>query len=170
LKVHFGKDNNEITLYSNYLGLVTTDKTIEDIKNGDVTPNTDLDLSTDAVFLSERTRYLDDLEKRTPNNSWAILSTKNYQIYENEITHCYEFYSIDKKSIDSSITKNSGMNILKIDDNRFVYSIPYNGIYTYNAQTMKTDKILDATNDEELKLEKIENNLLYYDNKTIPIG
>ena len=170
MKVHFGKDNNGITLYSNYLGFVTTDKTIDDIKNGDVTPNTDLDLSNDAVFLSERTRYLDDIEKRTPNNSWAKLSTKNYQIYENEVTHCYEFYSIDKKSIDSSITKNSGMNILSIDDNRFVYSIPFNGIYTYNAQTVKTDKILNATNDEELKLEKVQDNILYYDNKTMPIG
>ena len=169
-KLHFGGNNNGITIYSNYQGYITNDVTMDDLRNGKVPPNTDLDIKNDAVFFAEKLRYLDELGKRNPDNNWAAATTKLFQVHENEETHSFDFYSIDRKSIDSSINKTNGMKILKLDDSRFVYNIPYDGIYIYNAQTLKTEKILQGTNDEELKLEKIENNILYYDNKTLPIG
>ena len=169
-KLHFGGNNNGITIYSNYQGYITNDVTMDDLRNGKVPPNTDLDIKNDAVFFAEKLRYLDELGKRNPDNNWAAATTNLFQVHENEETHSFDFYSIDRKSIDSSINKTNGMKILKLDDSRFVYNIPYDGIYIYNAQTLKTEKILQGTNDEELKLEKIENNILYYDNKTLPIG
>jgi len=169
-KLHFGGNNNGITIYSNYQGYITNDITMDDLKEGNVPPNTDLDIKNDAIFFAEKIRYLDDMGKREANNSWSEISTNTYQVYKNEETHCFDFYSIGSKSIDSSINQNNGMKLLSLDDNRFVYNIPYDGIYLYNAQTLKTEKILEGTNSEELKLEKIENNILYYDNKTIPIG
>ena len=169
-KLHFGGNNNGITIYSNYQGYITNDVTMDDLRNGKVPPNTDLDIKNDAVFFAEKLRYLDELGKRNPDNNWAAATTKLFQVHENEETHSFDFYSIDRKSIDSSINKTNGMKILKLDDSRFVYNIPYDGIYIYNAQTLKTEKILQGSNDEELKLEKIENNILYYDNKTLPIG
>lgn len=170
LRVHFGKGNNGITIYSNFQGNITTDITMEDLKNGSVPPNTDLDIKTDAVFFAEKVRYLDEVGKRNAKNSWACATTSSYQVYDNNETHSFDFYSIDKKSIDSSINKNAGMKVLSLDDNRFVYNIPYDGIYLYNAQTLKTEKILQGSKTDELKLEKIENNVLYYDGKTLPIG
>ena len=169
-KVHFGGNNNGITIYSNYQGSITNDVTMDDLKGGKVPPNTDLDIKNDAIFFAEKLRYLDELGKRNPNNNWAAATTKLFQVHENEETHSFDFYSIDRKSIDSSINKSNGMKILKLDDTRFVYNIPYDGIFIYNAQTLKIEKIVQGSNDEELKLEKIENNTLYYDNKTLPIG
>lgn len=168
--VHFGSSNNGITIYSNYQGYITTDITMDDLKEGNIPPNTDLDIKTDAIFFSEKVRYLDEIGKRNANNNWAAAATKLFMVHENEETHSYEFYSIDRKSIDSSINKNAGTKVLSLDDARFVYNVPYDGIYLYNAQTLKTEKILQGSGDEELKLEKIENNVLYYDNKTLPIG
>ena len=169
-RVHFGQSNNGVTIYSNYQGKITSDITMDDLRNGKVPPNTKLDIKTDAVFYSEKIRFLNERGKRIPDNAGAYLTTREYQVYKNEDNHSFDFYSITKNSIDSSLNKHNGMVLLKLDDVRFVYSIPYEGIYIYNAQTLKTDKIYQGTNDTELKLEKIENNILYYDGKTLEIG
>lgn len=167
-KVTFAKDNNGITIYSNYLGKITEDTTMDDLKKGDVPVNVDLEISTDAISWSEMLRFLDETDHRRTNNSSAYISTSKFQVIKNDSTNSYDFYSIDKASFDSSITINKGMDILKYNETQFVYSIPNKGIYLYDASNLNTITLLTGTDD--FNIEKIENNYIYYDGKTLKIG
>ena len=172
--VTFGKYTNTIKIYRNYLGKITPESSVEDLIDGNVPINISTQFNEDLIFETEKVRYgidigyrgafireIKDLNVSTLTDKYAAISQKD--------TNVVNFFSTKKTSIDSSITYFRGMKVLKFTDTVFVYNIPNKGIYYYNAENATTTTIIEGEND--FSLEKIENNVLYYDNgKTLNLG
>ena len=159
-------NNNGITIYSNFQGQITEDIAMKDIKENKKTPtNVYTQLNKNLVYETEIKRYSQDEIYRSPYDQAYLIQTDLYTVIEKNESYC--FYSRNKENIDSILNINNLTNMLDYNDTTFIYGIKDDGIYMYNAQNMKLTKILDGKGN--FNLEKIENDIIYYDNTSIKI-
>ena len=153
-----------LTIYSNFIGHITDNITIDDLKNGGSIPtNIFIQLSKNSVLNTESMRLSEDEFYRNPYDELSFLKTNEYSItFENNI---YLFYSNDKKNIDSEIIINNLTNMVNYNDYIFIYGVKNEGLFSYNAKNLEKKQIVKGTG--EFKIEKIEENKIYYDNKVI---
>ena len=77
------------------------------------------------------------------------------------------FFSVDKTQIDSELEVTNITNMLEYNTSTFIYGVKDEGIYKYDAKNMKLEKVYKGQG--EFNLEKIENNILYYDNTSLQL-
>ena len=167
-EVDFGKNskNNGIKIYSNFQGNITDDKTIEDIKNSKQIPaNVYTNLDQNLVFKTEISRYTQDDFYRNPYDNIELLKTDEYSIMSEQ--NRYLFYSRNKENIDSQLVINDFTNILKYNEYTFIYGVKNVGIFMYNSKTLEKRQLLEG--EGNFNIEKIENDIIYYDGKQIKI-
>lgn len=159
-------NNNGITIYSNFEGQITEDIAMKDIKeNKKIPTNVNTQLDKNLVYETEIKRYSQDEMYRNPYDKAYFIQTSLYTVIERDSN--YYFYSRDKENIDSNIEINNLTNMLMYNETTFIYGIKDDGIYMYDAKDMKLNKILDGKGN--FNLEKIENDIIYYDNTSIKI-
>lgn len=159
-----------VNVYSNYIGKVNTEKTLEEIiQNEEQMPEGMYFTNQDLVFMNEQDR-ISKLPDYSANNNYkqkTILNTsKKYKAYKNYETDQIYFISINKNSANSELREDIYMGIW-YEDNEFIYSIQGKGIYKYNANTHTYSTITEGRDNFEIK--KIESNKLYYDEKVIEL-
>lgn len=164
--------NNGITIYNNYEGKIAEDASIEDIKNGKSLPkNIFTELDKNMIFLSEQTRVKTDDARRNPSNYDENLNNSKYiLIYsksENGGYNKIRFYSKDKNFIDSELKEQYINGIYKLDNDSYMFNIEGKGIYKYIPQNAELQIIIEGNS--QFKVNKVENNIIYYDNSQINI-
>lgn len=168
LEVKFGVANgNGLIVYSNYKGKVTSTTTIDDIKNKNIPLNVTTKFDKDLIEQSEESRITQDTENRSPNEDCYLLKTKTYTVLNSQNSNI-DFYSIKKDTIDSELTIADFTGIYSLNDYVFVYGVTNDGIYVYDAQSLKRVKIVSGI-DESFTITKVENNIVYYDNTSIEV-
>lgn len=165
-------ENNGITIYNNFNGQITENTSLDDIKNGNEIPsNVYVELGQNLIFMSEQKRVTTDDTRRNPPNYNENLNTSKYVLIymtvNDEKFYDVRFYSKDKKNIDSELKVQYVNNIYKINDSSYVYNIEGKGIYKYTPENLNLQIIIEGN--EPFKINKIENNIIYYDNTQINI-
>ena len=156
--------NNGITIYSNFQGYITDSITIDDLKQNKQMPaNVYTKLDTNLIFNEEMNRETEDYFNRNPYDEAYVIQTDSYTVRKND--NDYLFFSRDKSKIDSIVTINDLTNMVSYNQNIFVYGVKNDGIYTYNAEQMKLNKIVEGQGN--FNIEKIEDNIIYYDGTKI---
>lgn len=174
-EIKLGTQKNGIYIYENYKGLITKDITIEDIMQGKEIPNNIyINKDKNIIEKNERIRATEEIEKMIPttsglNNEHELYSssTKYSGVYDN-VNKKICFYSLDKEYYDSEITNVENMTqIYNLSDYEFVYGVKNDGIYYYNVINKNKQKIVSSSTNCEI--EKVENNIIYYDTTKIEI-
>lgn len=108
-----------------------------------------------------------------PNDADTYLSSKYAEkSVTNEDGKKYNiaFFSIDGSNPDSELSKNIyASTTYWYDDDNFIYSIDYQGIYIYNATTRETKTIVSGTDKFEVTNFDYVNKILTYDGKDVKI-
>ena len=157
-------NNNGITIYSNFQGYITDSITIDDLKQNKQMPaNVYTRLDTNLIFNEEMNRETQDYFNRNPYDEAYVTQTDSYTVRKNN--NAYSFFSRDKSKIDSILMINDLTNMLSYNQNIFVYGVKNEGIYTYNAEQMRLNKIVEGQGN--FNIEKIEDNIIYYDGTKI---
>lgn len=184
VKIQFNAGNqNGIVLYRNYLGKITNDTDISEVKNGTKTlPNNIYFENKNLIYEVEKTRYYGSYQFDSAYNSYILsyhdTRTKFPKLMEDTTKNDYknksnQFFVIRYGNLAyvSSIKNeyppfqiDSVLSTLWIDDTHLVYSIDGNGIFTYNAMTRENKKILSEVEGISLVINKYENGILTYDN------
>ena len=174
-EISFGNNiKNGITIYNNFMGNVTEDISIDDIKNNKkLTQNTYLNLERNLVFDDELGRANEDFYTRIAIDTEDIekgkfAQSKEFTVYYNDTYSSYTFYSINKNYPDFEIRVQNATSICSLTDNLFVYGVSNDGIYVADAYTMKNAKILNV--DGECIIDRVENNTIYYDNTSVQVA
>ena len=162
-------DIGSITVYKNYNGKVTKDITVADIRNNKELPkNINLSLDVNFVMISEIYREQNDSRFRKPWDKAETILTEKYAVFLYEDENKCDFYSTDKQNIDSTLEIDGLNNIYNLNDEIFVYSIQGKGIYIYNAVTKETREIVSGS--DTFKINKVENNTIYYDKTQVTLS
>lgn len=180
LRVQFNyTTKNGITLYHNYKGEILEGITLQDlVENPELKPDyIYLELSEDLVHETERIRYQEHKFLRDPNvqegedeadsnndtDSFLLMVTPSEEGYTNlkVLSKTGEYPRAELKNV------NLIHSYLWFDDTHLLYSIEQKGIYLYDCETRQTYTILEGK--EDFTLQKIEDNVLTYDNKTLEI-
>lgn len=157
-----------IIVYNNYGGKITNDISMQDIKNNKTFPKyVNVSLGENLVKIAEVDRVQEDSRNRTPWDMTETLLTNKYAVFLYEDESKCEFYSTNKENIDSVLEINGLNNIYTLNDEVFIYSIQGKGIYAYNAPNKETSEIVSGS--ETYKIDKVENNIIYYDNTQITL-
>lgn len=123
------------------------------------------------IIEQELTRRMEKSE--IPNDTGTYLSTKYAEkstINEDGKKYDIAFFSIDGSNPDSELSKNIYASATYwYDDDNFIYSIDYQGIYVYNATTRETKTIVSGTDKFEVTNFDYANKILTYDGKDIKI-
>lgn len=155
-------NNNGITIYKNFQGQITEDISIDDLKSNKKVPvNVNVQLNNNLVLETEIGRITQDEFYRNPYDEAFLIQTELYTVIEKNNSYC--FYSRNKENIDSSLNINNFTNMLNYSDTIFIYGVKDDGIYMYNAKDTNLTKIIDGKG--EFNLEKVENNMIYFDGK-----
>lgn len=164
-EVTFGAPkNNGITIYNNFKGNVTNDITIEDIReNKKIPANVYTKLETNLVYDMEGDRTQADNFNRNPYDEAYLVQTNEYTVRRSE--NNYSFYSRNKNKIDSLLAISNLTNMISYDEHTFIYGVKNDGIYIYDAEQMKTNKVVEGQGN--FNIEKLEENVIYYDGKQI---
>lgn len=158
--------NNGLTLYSNFIGQVTEDVSMEDIiKNKEMPVNVHGKLEKNLVLQAEEERVSRDETSRSPYINVAKAETDEYVVLEEN--NIYQFLSTNKDKIDSELAVLNLTNIISHGQNIFIYGVKDDGIYAYNAETMQLIKLLQGKG--EFNIINIEDNRIYYDNSFIQL-
>lgn len=161
--------NNNFTIrfYNNYTGNVTNDKTIQDIKENKVLPAfVNVSFNENMVNIAEQIRISADDLSRNPLAYEGTIRNEEYTVYLQE-DRC-DFYSRDKKNIDSIINVTGLNNIYQLTDTVFVYSIEKKGIFVYEASKMQTTQIVSGT--DNYKINEVKDNTIYYDETSVTVN
>lgn len=160
-------DNNGITLYKNFDGEIK-----EEIKNGKVIKNICTSFDKNLVFETEKERAIADIMQRKPVDVLEELNTNDYvvsySIMPNNTYQNITFYSRNKEKVDIELKDFAVNSIYKIDDKNFIYTISNLGIYSFNIDEQRYKTIIEGN--EEFKINRIENNTIFYDGKYIEIN
>ena len=174
-EISFGNNiKNGITIYNNFIGNVTEDISIDDIKTNKKLPqNTYLNLERNLVFDDELDRANEDIYTREPMDivdveKGKFAQNEEFSVYYNDAYNVYTFYSIYKNYPDFELRVQNATGIYKLTDNLFVYGIANDGIYVANAYTMQNAKIIDV--EGECIIDRVENNTIYYDNTSVQVA
>lgn len=174
-EISFGNDEkNGITIYNNFIGNITNDISIDDIKNEKVLPaNTYLNLETNLVFYDELERANGELFNREPLvtedfEKGKFAQSDEYTVYFDEIYNVYTFYSIYKNNPDFELRVQNVTGIYKLTNNLFVYGVANDGLYVVDCYKMQSAKIINV--DGECIIDRVENNTIYYDNTMVKVS
>ncbi len=158
-----------IQIYNNYNGRITNDTTVADIKNNKNLPKyVNMSLNENLVNRAEVYRIQNDSRSRQPWDQTETILTEKYAVFLYADENRCDFYSTDKQNIDSTLEDNGLNNIYKLNEEIFIYSVQGKGIYAYNASTTEKREIVSGS--DTFKVNKVENNIIYYDNKQIAIN
>ena len=165
--------NNGMTVYNNYIGKITKETSIDDIKKEKVLPSgTYLSLSNNLVFIDETDRALNDYLLRNPysyvENTNKFILSEDYAVKYNDIYNEYEFYKRDKEGSDFSIRVTNSTGIFELTNKLFVYGVKNDGIYVIDVTNRNTSKIISSNGD--CIINKVEDNVIYYDDTSIQIS
>lgn len=176
IKIQFNITNNHgLIIYNNYIGKFDENITKESIMQGNGNaPEYLFFEDIDLVYENEMERYENkkiyyeedgDIEyteeNLNSNNKIALKYTRTDEGIKN-----IGFIFKEKDYPNSEILKNQNItSYLWLDDYQFIYGIKEKGIFIYNAQTRTTKTVIEGN--EKYSLKKIENNILFYDEKNI---
>lgn len=173
-EINFGQNvNNGITIYNNYKGYITEDISIDDIKNNKQLPaNSYLNLERNIVFDEELDRAFFNFYNRNPFDETDLTKgnfaqSSEYTVYYNNIYSQYTFFSVNEDKPDFEIRVQNATGIYNLTDNLFVYGVTNDGIYMIDTNTSNISKIINDTGN--CIIDKVEDNIIYYDNTSIPI-
>ena len=100
------------------------------------------------------------------SNKYVMLANFNEDIKAFNIA----FYSIDGTNADSELDKDIyASQTYWYDDENFIYSVNYKGIYMYNVTTRETKTIATGTDEFEITNFDYANKILTYDGKDVKI-
>lgn len=158
--------NNGVTVYKNCKGELA-----EQIKGGSVPANVYTNLDTDLVFQYEDNRVMQDMMYRHPVDPIEELYTEDYVVIYEQTTdggmQNIRFFSRNKEKIDLELKDIYINSIYKLDENNYIYAIYGRGIYRFNIETHEYQTIIEGN--QSFNINKIENNIIYYDNTQIEI-
>ena len=163
-----------ITIYNNFIGNITEDISMEDVKTNKTLPqNTYLNLEVNLVFYDELERTNGEIFTRDPLDienlqKGKFAQSKEFSVYYNDTYSSYTFYSINKNYPDFEFRAQNATGIYSLNNNLFVYGVTNDGIYVVNAYTMQNAKIIDV--EGECIIDRVENNTIYYDNTSIKVS
>lgn len=168
--------NQGITLYKNYTGYITENKTISEITEEELPNNLYIDVNYDLVYLKEIQRveeiqnymYYDSQSKEGKSEEELKNYSSKFYYYEdnsNELPKI-KFVSINKEYPNFEMEANVDSYIWK-DDYIYIYSIKQKGIYMLNLKDRKIVTIKEGT--ENFKLKEYNSGILKYDDKAIKI-
>ena len=161
-------------MYNNFKGNITEDISIDNIKKDKVLPsNTYLNLERNLVFDDELSRANEEIITRDPYDieemdKGKFAQSEEYSVYFNEVYNVYTFYSINKSNPDFEIRVQNVTGIYKLTNNLFVYGVANDGIYIVDAYRMQKSKLKD--DDGQCIIDKVEDNIIYYDDKMVQIN
>ena len=174
-EISFGNNiKNGITLYNNFKGNITENISIDNIKKDKVLPsNTYLNLERNLVFDDELSRANEEIITRDPYDveemdKGKFAQSEEYSVYFGEVYNVYTFYSINKSNPDFEIRVQNVTGIYKLTNNLFVYGVANDGIYIVDAYRMQKSKLKDV--DGQCIIDKVEDNIIYYDDKMVQIN
>lgn len=173
-KVSYNKGEfNGVTFYLNYPGIVYDGKTVKELVSSNVELPKRIEIQVekknDIFYLQESSRLLmedyykhammEEEESETSNKSSKFIMVNTKESGTSNI----KIISKDGKYPDNEFSDYTDINSwLWIDDAVAFYSIKNQGIYVYNAETKWYGKILEGT--EEYDLKEYKDNVLTYDN------
>ena len=161
--------NSGIYLYQNYKGDFNLNKNEKNVYIK----------GTDLVFEEELNRSTNDDLRRNQTGDTSFLQpddiSNNFTVYTRGKLASGEtgfkgitFLSKNEQYPDTELDRTLVVSSYKwYDDNNFVYSIDYDGIYVYNCVT-KTNALIDEV-DEKIKINSIVGNTITY-NETLEIN
>lgn len=166
------ENKDGIHLYSNYLGLQKDEDIQKLVDSGKV----HVDTKTNLIFESELKRlsaekdleysylnYMNNLETDKPKSNSFY-----YRVYKYDDGSIYKvsFLSKDKTNANNEL-KESMNSYIWYNDTIFLYGKAQDGIYAYDVVNRKSEKLLEGTDNFEIKT--IEDGKLKYDNKSVQI-
>ena len=174
-EISFGNNiKNGITIYNNFIGNVTEDISIDDVKTNKTLPqNTYLNLERNLVFDDELSRANGEMFTRDPLDienlqKGKFAQSEEISVYYNGTYSSYTFYSINKSYPDFELRVQNATGIYSLNNNLFVYGVTNDGIYVVDAYTMQNAKVINV--DGECIIDRVENNTIYYDNTSIQVS
>lgn len=165
-----------VILYNNYKGKAYGNIAFEGILNNEQEiPNNIFIENKDLVFETEivRVNTLDDTSKNNNYKSSIVLNTSEvFKIYKTTLESNKELYKIRFISINNQYPNSELREVISkgiwYDNYNFIYSIKNKGIYIYNVQTRTYITLIEG-NDEYI-IQSINENILYYDEKSIEVN
>lgn len=159
-------DNNGVTVYKNCKGQL-----MDEIKKGNSIGNLYTNLDNDLVVEKEISRIVGEEMMRNPVDPITELDTDKYSFICSKTANGgyldVKLYSKDKKSIDIELKDKYINNIFKFDENNYIYSVEGRGIYRLDINRRQYQTIVEGQ--DAFKINKIENNIIYYDGKQIEV-
>ncbi len=159
---------NGLYVYNNYEGTIYNEKTFSSLNKENVTIDSKhlVLKNTDLVYETEKARidkYIFDSSNPLVNENFGLVFTSVYDVQAKnyEITGL-NIVSRNKDIPNSSINKQVTTPTI-IDKTRFIYGISNDGIYVYDVNTCKTEKIISGLGNFEITSYK--DNILKYDGK-----
>ncbi len=164
-EVTFGtKNNNGITIYSNFQGYITEDLTIDDVREEKKIPaNIYTKLDNNLVYSEESYRANQNYINRNSYDQGYFVQTNEYTV--TKIDNTYKFYSRDERKMDSILTINNLTSMINYGETIFIFGVSNDGIYIYNAETKELINIIKGNG--KFNITNIDNRTIYYDNTSI---
>ena len=114
---------------------------------------------------------MQDMMYRHPVDPIEELYTEDYVVIYEQTTdggmQNIRFFSRNKEKIDLELKDIYINSIYKLDENNYIYAIYGRGIYRFNIETHEYQTIIEGN--QSFNINKIENNIIYYDNTQIEI-
>lgn len=162
--------NHGMILANNYTGNIGKDVTLEDVLQD---PNriprfTYFEMDKDLVYEKEkerrekeRIRYSEKNPKRREECNLFFLEYEQEEYINN-----VKIISKDKQYPNYEMTRDSNIySIIWADDFHVIYSLKNKGIYEFDLTTQRVREII--TGSDDFKLNKIENNMIQYDDNKV---
>lgn len=166
VKISFSsKSNDGIQIYENYKGLFKQEKPEY--------TNLYYKLNESLIMLKEEQRKMQDMfegNEGDPNDihyssKFCVLSTLEEGYYKK-----IRIYSVDKNypnnELDDTLVITS---YVWADDTHLIYGVSENGLYIYNAETRKTEKILSGQENFKITNYDRNTNIIEYDDNKAKI-
>lgn len=163
---------NGLTIYNNYKGKITSDITIDEVKNGDKLPaNTLINVNENLVKRVEDMRLSEEISKLTvpDNDHTRIIMGTNYVAYILPGETILRFTPTNNELPESEVKEESNKitTVYEYSENRFVYGVKGKGIYLYDAKEMKKYTVIESTG--ECKITDVKDGTIYYDGTSVKI-
>ncbi len=167
IEIKFNIDKEDgISIYSNFKGNITNEDTLKTITERSSLPKyVYIQTNKNLVEQDEIERVNIDFRNRNPYDMVETLKTNSYIVYLK--SDSCKFYSRDKTNMDFEINNQKISSIYNINDTTFVYGIKSKGIFKIDASIKQITKIIEGN--ENYNINKVENNIIYYDNTSIKV-
>lgn len=169
IKYNYDSENG-VFIYNNYDGYLSEQVTYEEVKNKQKEiPEQIYIKNENSLMLAEKQRIYDKNKIRYDITNLIKGKSDNFIIdlvSIKEGTYDISFIARNSENINRNLKEYINYGIW-LDDDNFIYSVSYKGIYKYNL-TNNTYTTLIKGN-KEFKITNLQNNILEYDDKRLEL-